>query len=92
MSTVSISFRVKRTTIEYAYVQIPVTEAVMTAAENTTEEDRDNGTRRLSTHNLFARGLAHAQHPSAPWSRESEVIEPHPNQQEPVPNESSWSP
>jgi hypothetical protein len=92
VKTVSVSFRVKRTTIEYAYVQVPVTEAVMASHKNTTEEDRDGGTRRLDPQKLFDRGLELADQPSVPWYPESKLVEPHPIQKAPEPNESCWSP
>lgn len=78
-SSYSIALRVQRTTIEYAYLRIPITEAVV--------DEQPNGSGRINAEKLVAEGQRMAQSPEMIWYSESQTIEPHPWQQAPSESE-----
>lgn len=78
-SSYSIALRVQRTTVEYAYLRIPITEAVV--------EEQPDGSGRINAEKLVAEGQRMAQSPEMIWYPESQTIEPHPWQQAPSENE-----
>ncbi|MFJ9692856.1 hypothetical protein [Kitasatospora sp. NPDC101183] len=77
MTSYSISIRLQRTTVEEAYVFVPVTGAVMGA------EPEDGGYRHLDPDKLLAAAIALGEAPDARWLPERREVEPHPVQQAP---------
>lgn len=74
--TYSISLRMRRTTVEEAYVSVPVDERVL-------REAPDNpGTFSIDTDRLWAEGARRAAEADT-WSAEAREITPHPVQQAP---------
>ena len=85
--TYSVSVRVKRTTVEYAYVPVPVTGEIMETDEMGDEVRDEKGFAHIDPEKLMRRAAEQARQPSVKWYRESEHIEPHPIQKAPEPDE-----
>lgn len=66
----SLSLRIQRTTVEYSYVQIPLTDDMLVF-------DAD-GIGQVNTERAFERGLELAQEHDLVWFYESEQLLPHP--------------
>ncbi|HET7076811.1 MAG TPA: hypothetical protein VFM49_05110 [Chloroflexia bacterium] len=79
METYSISLRLQRVTVEYAYVSVPVTTALLV--------DQDDGTARLNTDRLVEQAVAMGSEAGVKWHPESVDIQPHPTQKAPEPGE-----
>lgn len=85
--TYSISLRLRRTTVEYAYVSVLVTD------ENMQTDDEGNvvldgqGHARLDPEKMVLQATEIARRPTVTWYRESEHIEPHPVQKAPEADE-----
>jgi hypothetical protein len=75
--TVSIQIRLRRTTIEYGYVSVEVT------------QDMIGPDSRLDAEELFRRAQEFGAEPQMVWYREEQVTEPHPIQQPREPHEKS---
>ncbi|MFC9330675.1 hypothetical protein [Kitasatospora sp. NPDC057015] len=75
MTSYSISVRLQRTTVEEAYVSVPVTDAVMQ------EEPAEDGSHRLDTQALFAAAVELGR--GADWLPEGRQVEVHPVQKAP---------
>ena len=71
--SMSIALRLRRVTIEDAYVAVPVTEALV-------RYDAD-GNGRLDGEAIMADGVRIGADPRVEWAVESATIEPHPVQQ-----------
>ena len=69
----SILLRLRRVTTEYAYVNVPVTDAIMTPAD---AQERAT----VDTTRLVAEGIRYAADPDVRWIRESQEVGPHPTQ------------
>ena len=77
---VSIALRLKRTTIEFAYVRVLVTDEVMKTDACGRVVTSEEGGASLDTDKLLSRGIEIAKLPSVEWYPESQSIEPHPIQ------------
>jgi hypothetical protein len=75
--TLSIQIRLRRTTIEYGYVNVEVT------------PDMVGLDGKLDSEGLFRRALEWGQEPHMVWYEEEHVVEPHPAQQQREPQEKS---
>jgi hypothetical protein len=71
-STYSVSFRVRRTTTEYAFVSVPLT-ADLTISQ-------PDGTGRIDVPMMVHRAVEMARAPDVSWQREEQLVEPHPVQ------------
>lgn len=70
--THSIQARVRRVTIEDAFVAVPVTEAVL--------KEQPDGSFRLDGEAVFRQATRIAADPRVPWQAESIELVPHPTQ------------
>jgi hypothetical protein len=85
--TYSISVRLRRTTVEYAYVAVLVTDDVMqTDTEGDIVQSAQGGA-SIDFDNLILRATEIARRPTVTWYRETEQIEPHPIQKAPEADE-----
>jgi hypothetical protein len=75
--TLSISIRLRRTTVEYGYVSVEVT------------PDLIGLDGRLDSEKIFQRALEWGQEPQMIWYTEEQVVEHHPIQQQREPREKS---
>jgi hypothetical protein len=75
--TLSIPIRLRRTTIEYGYVNMEVT------------PDLIGSDGRLDSEELFLRALEWGREPQMIWYEEEQTIEHHPIQQQREPHEKS---
>ncbi|MEV0522003.1 hypothetical protein AB0I66_01155 [Streptomyces sp. NPDC050439] len=75
MTTYSISVRLQRTTVEEAYVSVPVTDAVMQ------QEPAENGSSRLDKEKFVAAAIELGG--EAEWLPEQQQVALHPIQQAP---------
>jgi len=73
----SIQIRLRRTTIEYGYVNVEVT------------PDLIGLDGKFDSEGLFRRALEWGQEPQMVWNREEHIVEPHPVQQQREPHEKS---
>jgi hypothetical protein len=71
--TYSISVRLRRTKVEYAFVSVPVNEEIWE------QHPDDPKKRRINGEKVFETAQRMGSDPSVLWAQESEpVIEPHP--------------
>ncbi|MGW0908669.1 hypothetical protein [Streptomyces sp. NPDC002853] len=75
MTSYSISVRLQRTTVEEAYVSVPVTDALMQ------EERAEDGSYRLDTQKFVAAAIE--LQGGADWAPEDQQVALHPIQQAP---------
>ena len=75
----SVSWRLRRTTVEYAYVTVPV-------AGNIVRPDAQ-GVNRIDSEAMGRRAVDLGQSPEVVWYREAERIDLHPEQKAPEPDE-----
>jgi hypothetical protein len=76
MPTYSVSFRLQRTTVEDAFVSVPVTSEVMI--------EQSDGSAKLDVEKLKARALEMGLEPDVTWTLEESVrVVPHPIQKPP---------
>jgi hypothetical protein len=75
--TLSIQMRLRRTTIEYGYVNVEVT------------PDLIGLDGKLDSEELFRRALEWGQEPQMVWYKEEQISAPHPTQQQREPHEKS---
>ena len=75
--TLSVQIRLRRTTIEYAYVNVEVT------------PDLIGSDGKLDSEGIFRRALEYGQEPQIVWYKEEQIVEPHPVQQQREPHEKS---
>lgn len=68
----SVLLRLRRVTVEYAFVHVPVTDDLTVT--------HPDGTRRIDTEKLVAHGCELGEAPELLWRREEQRIEPHPLQ------------
>jgi hypothetical protein len=68
-----IALRLRRTTCEDAYVNVPITDAIM--------KPRGDGTCGLDPDAFVAEGIRLSQDSHIEWKTETSVTEPHPTQQ-----------
>jgi hypothetical protein len=73
--TYSISFRLRRTTTEVAFVSVPVTEDLMIA--------QPDGTGRIDVGKMVQRAIEIGEAPGVEWHAEDQRVEPHPIQTPP---------
>lgn len=74
----SIVLRVRRVTTEHAYVSVPVTDAIMSPAD-------ESGKTSIDSERFVAEGIRYAADPDVAWVAESLDVHPHPTQT-PVPD------
>jgi hypothetical protein len=77
MDTYSVLLRLRRITIEDAYIAVPVTDAVV--------KEIEDGTFRIDSDALIAEGIKIGQDPRVDWQVELEKTKMHPIQQ-PIPD------
>jgi hypothetical protein len=68
----SVNIRLKRVTIEYAYVIVPVTDDMIKPVSQ--------GEGRIDVERVMRRAIQMGQSPGLAWYPESRVVEPHPIQ------------
>ena len=69
----SVALRIRRVTVEDAYIAVPVTDALI--------RYQADGTGRIDPEALMAEGVRIGADPRVEWAPESTTIEPHPVQQ-----------
>lgn len=74
-ATYSVSLRLRRVTVEYAYVNVPVADDVVKPDEQ--------GVNRLDFEALTGKAIEMSQSPEVVWYREEQKTEPHPLQKAP---------
>lgn len=74
--TYSVSFRLQKTTTEFAFVSVPVTAELLLP--------QDDGTARLNGSALAQRAIAMGQEPGVKWHQEGSAVELHPVQMPPA--------
>ncbi len=79
MRTYSISIRLQRTTTEYAYVSVPVSDAIL--------GKQTNGIRKVDPAKLGEMSIALGRSAEVHWHPEDQNIQMHPMQQPPEPDE-----
>lgn len=87
MPTYSISFRIQRTTVEYAYVSVPVTADVMILQEDGEVQLDEAGTARLDVDKAVQKAVELGEAPELRWHLEKQNIQMHPIQKAPEPDE-----
>jgi hypothetical protein len=75
----SVSWRLRRITVEYAYVSVPV-------AGDMVKPDVE-GVPRIDVQAMTQRAEEWGHRPEVVWYQEEQTIEPHPLQKAPEPNE-----
>lgn len=76
--SISVSFRLRRTTTEVAYVSVPISKDLLVS------NGEDPNTFRLDTDKLMETAVALGRDVSTNWRLEGEsIIEPHPQQEPP---------
>ncbi len=80
MATYSVSFRLQRVTVEYAYVSVPVTADIVA--------EQEDGTGRIDPTRLVQQAIKLGSLSDVRWHQESVEISPHPIQKAPEPGES----
>jgi hypothetical protein len=75
----SVSWRLRRITVEYAYVSVPV-------AGDLVQPD-EQGVNRIDVLAMTRRAVEMGRYPEVVWYREEQRVEPHPLQQAPGPGE-----
>ena len=78
----SVSWRLRRTTVEYAYVTVPV-------AGNIVRPDAQ-GVNRIDSEAMGRRAVDLGQSPEVVWYREEQRIDLHPLQKAPDPDELTY--
>jgi hypothetical protein len=78
-ATYSISLRLRRVTVEYAYVNVPVVGDLIKPDEQ--------GVNRIDGGQLTGKAVEMSQNPEVVWYREEQRTEPHPLQKAPDPGE-----
>lgn len=78
--TYSISVRVRRTTLEYAYVLVPVDNQIMRTDDAGLPLRDENGSARIDGEKFAAQAVTLAGSSIVEWYPESSHIEPHPLQ------------
>jgi hypothetical protein len=73
--TYSVSFRLQRTTTEFAFVSVPVTADLLV--------EQSDGTGRIDVNKMIARAIELGQAPDVPWQPEERHVRPHPIQMPP---------
>lgn len=79
MATYSVSWRLRRVTVEYGYVRVPVTADLIV--------EQEDGTGRIDTDKMVQRALEAGRSPEVTWRPEDRQIELHPLQKAPDPGE-----
>jgi hypothetical protein len=72
-------------TVEYAYVRVPVTDAIMQTDDRGELKADEKGYARIDGEKLFQRGIDIARSGQTKWYREEQTVEPHPIQKAPNP-------
>jgi hypothetical protein len=78
-ATLSVSWRLRRVTIEYSYVTVPVTESLMKVDEG--------GSGRIDVQRMEEQAIKLGSLPAVEWYPEEQRIELHPLQKAPGPGE-----
>jgi hypothetical protein len=76
VATFSISFRLQRTTTEFAFVSVPVTADLMV--------EQPDGTPRMDVAKMMQRAFEMPQGPEVAWQPEEQQVQPHPMQTPPT--------
>ena len=79
----SVSLRLRRVTVEYAYVRVPVTGEIMQTDETGTVKADEQGHVHIDPGKMVQRGIDLARSGPTRWYPEEETIEPHPIQKAP---------
>jgi hypothetical protein len=75
METYSISFRLRRTTTETAFIKVPVTDDILL--------EQPDGTARIDPEKIVQRVIELGKAPEVLWQSETQQVEPHPIQTPP---------
>ena len=78
--TYSVAVRIRRTTTEYAYVRVPVTDQVMQTDESGAITEDENGHHHLDGAKVVATAVELANSPSVVWHHEGVRLEMDPIQ------------
>jgi hypothetical protein len=78
-TTYSISFRLQRVTVEYAFVKVPVTSDIVVK--------QPDGTGRIDAEMTVQRAIELGRSVTLTWHPEEQQIQPHPIQIAPGPGE-----
>ena len=81
-ATYSVSLRLRRVTVEYAYVNVPIVDEVV--------KPDGEGVGRIDFAELTRRALEMGVEPEVVWYREDRSIEPHPLQKSPEEGEARF--
>ena len=81
-ATYSIVMRLRRTTAEYAFVNVPVVGDLVRSDEK--------GVGRIDVTLMTKKAVEMGQEPEVVWYREEQRLEPHPVQKAPEPGESRY--
>ena len=71
----SVSFRLQRTTVESAFVSVPLTADLIV--------EQPDGTGRIDVSKMVQRAIEMGQAPDVAWQPESQQVQPHPIQTPP---------
>ena len=74
--TYSVSFRLQRTTTEFAFVSVPVTGDLMI--------EQPDGTGRIDVAKMVERAIEMGQASGVSWQPEGQQVQPHPIQTPPL--------
>jgi hypothetical protein len=85
--TYSVSLRLRRITVEYAYVSVPVTDAIMQTDDHGELKTDEKRYTRIDVEKMVQRGIDIARSGQTRWYPEEEKVEPHPVQKAPDPGE-----
>jgi hypothetical protein len=75
MATYSVSFRLQRTTTEFAFVSVPVTGDLMI--------EQPDGTARIDASKMVQRAMEMGRASGIAWQPEAQQVQPHPIQTPP---------
>jgi hypothetical protein len=73
--TYSVSFRLQRTTTEFAFVSVPVSADLMV--------EQPDGTGRIDVAKMVERAIEMGRAPGVAWQPEDQQVQPHPIQMPP---------
>jgi hypothetical protein len=81
-ATYSVGWRLRRITVEYAYVAVPVADDLVKPDEQSVG--------RIDVQALTQRAVVMGYQPGVVWYREEQRVEPHPLQRAPEPGEERY--
>jgi hypothetical protein len=81
-ATYSVSWRLRRVTVEYGYVSVVVADDIVKPDEQ--------GVGRIDVQAMIRHAVALGQEPEVVWYQEEQRVEPHPLQKAPEPGEERY--